>query len=358
MLDSSLRWNDGGNNMTIDRALNEYRDYLVGIQGVRESSARAYRYKLEKVLNHFVEGETGKKKLQMPIVTEAMMAAYMGQLRREVSQNTRRHTVTALKGFYGWLHRVHPEYDNPTVNMKPIKELKGMINVPTVQEVEKLILACGRDGFLQVRNSAILCVFADTGIRVSELCALKMRDIAVDGEQFVMQVPATKGNSGRSIPFAYQEVGAIVAEFFSYYYLTVKFTHGYGPNDPLFQRAAVYYKKRNGVYIEGMPTAYGSGPISRESVYQIVANAAKKCGMENIHPHTFRHFYATYLAAKGLDPIKIQARLGHATLDMVLKYIHLAEVIKGDAAKNNPLSGVKAGWKGGVKALRLVKSEE
>jgi len=54
MLDSSLRWNDGGNNMTIDRALNEYRDYLVGIQGVRESSARAYRYKLEKVLNHFV----------------------------------------------------------------------------------------------------------------------------------------------------------------------------------------------------------------------------------------------------------------------------------------------------------------
>ena len=337
--------------MKIDAVIKQYLVYATGIEGLRESSAGAYRYKIVGLLKAFSEdGET------FPLITEAALAEYMGEMRKNRSINTRRGTITALKRFYAWLCKNYPKLENPAVNLKPIREYQRMINVLKIDEVERMIVSCGRDNFCQIRNAAIICVLADTGIRVSELCALTMRDVSQDEQQFVMQVPVTKGQRGRSIPFAYQAEGRIVAEYFSFYYLLAKYKMGYQPGDPLFQRSAVRYRKTALGYVEGSATAYGAGPLHRDSISTMLSRVARRAGIESkVHPHAFRHFYATYLAAKGMDPIKIQGRLGHASLDMIQKYIHLAEIIKGDAAKDNPLSGVKSGWTGGVQALNTAR---
>ena len=172
-----------------------------------------------------------------------------------------------------------------------------------------------------------------------------------------MTVPPTKGNRSRYIPFCYQQEGALVAELFSLYYMMVKYKRGYKPNDYLFQRDMVYYKKTANGYIEGAERPWDAGPLSRKSVAVMLKCVAEGAGIDrHVTPHSFRHFYATYLAVNGVDPMKIQQRLGHASLDRTMIYVHYADIVKKDSAKDNPLGGSKADFRGSVKAWSEIKN--
>lgn len=347
--------------MKLERVVNEYMEYLIGIKGVRMSSAVSYRMKLVKFLRGMVEKvervEKVEKveKVEMPKVSQEDVAKYMAGLVGVVGINTRRMTVTVLRDFFKWYSGKYGG-GNPARNLVPIREYIKHPEVIRLEEVEKIILAAGKDAFFQVRNAAIICVLADTGIRVSELCALKLKDISWEDEQFIMTVPPTKGNRSRMLPFGYLKEGNIVAEYFSYYYALVKFKMGWLPDDYLFQRDMLYWRKVDGGWVEGAARPYGPGPLSRRSVLDIVKKLAREAGVERrVSPHSFRHFYATYLAVTGTDPIKIQQRLGHSSLERTMIYVHYADIVKSDSAKNNPLSKTGAGWKGAVVALEMAK---
>ncbi len=350
--------------MKMMKVVNEYSQYLIGIKGVRASSEASYRMKLLKFLRTIENGELRNENdkrqdaastMDMPKVTQEDVARYMAGLVGKVGINTRRMTVTVLRDFFKWYSGKYGG-GNPARNLVPIREYIKHPDVLRLEEVEKIILAAGKDAFFQVRNAAIVCVLADTGIRVSELCELRIKDISQEDEQFIMTVPATKGNRSRMLPFCFMKEGSIVAEYFSFYYAMVRYKKGWMPDDYLFQRDMFYWRKVEGGWVEGAARNYLPGPLSRRTVLDIVKRLAREAGVERkVSPHSFRHFYATYLAVTGTDPIKIQQRLGHSSLDRTMIYVHYADIVKSDSAKNNPLSKIGAGWKGAVETLKMAK---
>lgn len=335
--------------MRIGTLLEEYRKYLTGIRGVRDSTARAYIGQLRKFLGSKTEAKA---------IGEAELMGKMNELRGRCAVNTRRKLVSALKGFYAWAEFQH-QIPNITSRLATVKEWIPAIDVIRLNEVEKMIATAGKDNFIQLRNAAIICVFADTGIRVSELVNLKLKDISWEEQQCLMMVQPSKGNKSRYIPFCTMEEGSLVAEYFNYYYATVKFKRGWGPDDYLFQREPLRWTRDGDGWKQGGAQWFDPGPLSAKGVWSMVKQLAARAGIERrVTPHSFRHFYATYLAVKKVDPIKIMQRLGHAKLDRTMLYIHYADIVKADSAKDNPLTGVKAGWKGGVKVMKAVMAQE
>lgn len=340
--------------MKLSKALAEYVTYEMGIRGVRESSARTYRTKLNKMFRE-INIELGNKPDTLPNMDEKQLGGYLAGLRGRQAQNSRRILITAVRTFYRWYCQVYGG-DDPSRNVQPVREYIKHPDVLRLDDVERLVMAAGKDHFLMIRNATIVCVLADTGIRVSELCALRVGDVALEGQQFIMTVPAIKGNKSRMIPFCYQQEGNVVAEYFSMYYAYVRFKLGWGPQEYLFQRSQTRYRRVDGGYAEGGRCWWDAGPLSRDAVNNILKGLARRAGVaRKVTPHSFRHFYATYLAVKKVSPDVIRQRLGHTSLDRTMIYVHMADVISGDSAKDNPLAHVKAGWKGAVRTLKSVE---
>jgi site-specific recombinase XerD len=75
------------------------------------------------------------------------------------------------------------------------------------------------------------------------------------------------------------------------------------------------------------PSAQGARPISPKAVYLACRNAAQTAGIsKSVHPHSFRHAFATHLLEAGVNLRTIQILLGHANLETTARYLHVADV--------------------------------
>lgn len=146
------------------------------------------------------------------------------------------------------------------------------------------------------RNRAIILLLVDTGIRASELCTLKINDINL--KTFRVHVFG-KGKKEREVRMCARTSEAI------WKYLTER--PDARPEDPLFI------------------TSQGNA-FTRNRLGRIIENIGERAGINDPHPHRFRHTFAVQFLRNGGDPYTLQDLLGHETMDMVRRYLHLAQV--------------------------------
>lgn len=153
------------------------------------------------------------------------------------------------------------------------------------------------------RDRAVILTLLDTGLRASELCALKVGDVDLKtGRMEVKHGPrgGAKGGKGRTV-----FLGKTVRRFV-WRYLAER-EDGEDPDAPLF-------------------AGRWDRPMNPDSLRQLLKALGEKAGVRNCYPHRFRHTFAiTYLRSGG-DVFTLQALLGHSTLDMVRYYARVAEV--------------------------------
>ncbi len=324
--------------------LNEYLEFLQSFKGLRFSTAKSYHDKVSIFLNH------SEKKLKD--LTQQDLINFISSIKKKkVTNATHRHYVTSLKSYFSFLNKY---YNLPDIaqELRPPKAETKFPNILKVDEVESMILSVGISSPLALRNSAILCLLADTGIRVSELIQLRFGHVQKEKCQLILNVSHSKTYRSRQIPFCYYEQGGLVAEYFLAYY-TFLLQKGCRSEDYLFQTDPYHWIKTKDGFRAGKENPQGVHPLTRISIFNIIKKAAKNVGLDFLpSPHSFRHFYATYLAVNGLDVHKIKQRLGHSNLDRTQIYIHYADIVKNDSARNNPLSGKKAGFSGFAKLLK------
>lgn len=329
--------------------LDKYYDHLFLGSGLRDHTAKLYCAKIRFILDFI-----GKEDVT---VTRDDLMSFIGSLKsRHASNTTIRLYVTVMKSFWGFLKKFRYLSLNPAKDIRPPKAEAKIPDILTRDEVESMITSVGLSTPLALRNSAILCLLADTGIRVSELIQLRFGHIKREKMQFILNVPSsTKSYRARQIPFCYFEEGGLVSEHFLAYY-TFLLQKGARSEQFLFQTEPCAWKRlTDGTVIPGKETR-GVHQLSRIDVYNIVRAAAKKAGISHKpSPHSFRHFYATYLAVDGMDVYKIKERLGHSSLERTQIYIHYADIVKNDSAKNNPLSGIKTKFTGFAKIMKENK---
>jgi integrase/recombinase XerD len=162
------------------------------------------------------------------------------------------------------------------------------------QEIELLIEVTPNP-----KHKAILAVLYSSGIRIDELLHLCLKDI--DSDRMVMRVTKGKGNRSRDTLLALKTLGLLR----DYYART--------------SSKPIKYVFEGG----GKP----GQTYSATSVRRIIKRAAAKAGIKkNIHPHTFRHAFATHMLEQGSNLKLIQKLLGHSSLRSTMVYLHLAAI--------------------------------
>jgi site-specific recombinase XerD len=311
--------------------IGKYYDYLTGMYGKTESTASNYCGKL-RLMEKFLQ-----KSIEKSDVSD--VNAFLLHLRdQKMSINTRRHYQIVLKAFFTWLSD-QTGNDNPAIGIKPMREEMVNPNVLAVDDVKKMILACGNRNYVEMRNAAMIIVMAETGVRVSELTQLRKSHIKLTDTQYILNMDSRircKNFKQRQIPFCYLEEGRLATEIFTAFYMMLgSFSH----DDYIFIKSPYSYKK-NGT--PGKPTSFGREKLTSRRVHAIIGRTAEKAGIERlVHPHDFRHFYGTMMAKNQTRLEVLQSFMGHSSVDYTMKYVHLAAATINDASKNNPLKDVK-----------------
>jgi integrase/recombinase XerC len=225
-------------------------------------------------------------------ITRTDVSEFLGHLAdRRLSGVTRARKLAALREWFRYLEGDGRIAKNPTVGVDTPKKERGSRTALRSDEYSKLLSLAGANP----RDYAILQVFLQTGIRVSELCALTRS--AIDFAQRTVHVGHGKGQKARTIELEKRGIQAIKS------YLAVR---PESLHDALFLN-------------------YQGQPLGERGVRKMVAKYLKASGItKKISPHSLRHTFATYKAERGVSPYVLREWLGHARLDTTQIYVHLA----------------------------------
>lgn len=227
-----------------------------------------------------------------------------------VTNNTILHYYSALAAMWSWAveEKIVPE--NTVHMVTPPKPEEREILPLTEAEFKALVAATSRSKAYErpgkrlsdhatlqpERIRAILLLLLDTGLRVGELTSLKI--FQVDHRNQRIQLMG-KGAKERSVPFSPRTAQAL------WRYLSTR--PDAENSEPLF---STHHKRK----------------IDQTQLAKSLKALGAKAGVHNVHPHRFRHTFAIQYLRNGGDPYTLQKLLGHSTLDMVKRYLSLAQI--------------------------------
>jgi integrase/recombinase XerD len=246
---------------------------------------------------------------------------------RKLSVKTVRNCWGTLSCFWRWASKEF-EFENP-FHIEPIKFYTKPISPLREEEVEKLLSACNQVSKIsstkqtyiskrntQKRDRAILLTLLDTGVRAGELCNIKIHDLELDiGRIYV----TGKGNKSRYVYF-----GKITRQAI-WRYLVERF-----PNEKPPQNEALF-TARDGLHA-----------LTRHGALLLIKRLGLRVGVPNVHPHRFRHTFAIQFLKNGGNVFELQQLLGHSDLNMVKKYVQIAQMdLEASARKASPADNWK-----------------
>lgn len=225
------------------------------------------------------------------------IAEYMGALSDKLSKRTQSRVLSSLKSFFDYLVLEGDRTDNPCDRIDSPKLGRYLPDVLSVGEVAAIIESVRVEAPSGRRDRAILEMLYGCGLRVSELCSLRISHVYAD-EGFVRIVG--KGNKERLVPLGEPAAEAFIS------YLEVR-GDAYAPmyDDIVFLNR------------------FGK-PLSRVAVFNMIKKQALAAGVvKNISPHTFRHSFATHMIENGADLRVVQEMLGHESVLTTEIYTHI-----------------------------------
>jgi len=168
----------------------------------------------------------------------------------------------------------------------------------------------------QDRNRAIILLLLDTGLRADELCSLAVRD--VDLHNRFVHVASGKGDSERFVPFSPRTAQALWKYLAS---RTDKCRGRSGKGNPQMNN----FNRPAPTTHEPFFITLNQTPLDRHRLLKQLRSLGRRAGVANVHPHRFRHTFAILYLRNGGDPYSLQVILGHATMEMVKKYLQIAK---------------------------------
>jgi site-specific recombinase XerC len=246
-----------------------------------------YRDSARQLLEHL---QTKGMPTAVGAITREHVEDYQTGLYAHVSVSTVATRYRCLQQLFKWL------VDEGEIDHSPMERMKAPIvpetPVPVIssEDAKRLLATCTGKDFADRRDQAILRLFFDGGVRLSELTGLTLAD--VDRDQQVVHVLG-KGGRARAVPY-----GAKTAQSIDRY-LRVRHRSAYQDMDALWLGLR--------------------GPLNPGGVYRIVKRRAKQAGLE-IHPHQLRHTFAHDWRAQGGSPDDLMRLGGWRSPQMLARY--------------------------------------
>jgi len=275
------------------------RSYLHFLELEKNASANtisSYKIDLARYLDYL---ET--KEIILPNkIKEKDIAAFLGLLREfGLSPSSVSRNLSSIKMFHKFLVGEGVSKMNPAENIETPKLSKTLPDVLNQDEIETILNQPNPVEPLAIRDKAILETLYATGMRVTEVITLKQSNVNKD--EGIVRVFG-KGSKERLVP-----IGKSALKWIAKYLNEVRGNlskQGSG-QDVLFLNAR-------------------GRPMSRMAVWNIVRTYTTKSGIKKeVHPHTFRHSFATHLLEGGADLRAVQEMLGHADIATTQIYTHI-----------------------------------
>ena len=284
--------------MLMSRAIDEYVSFLRVEKGASPLTVEAYARDLADY-SLFLE-EIGIDSVER-IDRDAIVAYEADMAARDYAVKSIDRHISVLKGFHKFLVRDGYAKDNPAATVRIPQAPATLPDVLSIQQVQDLLDRQLGDDPASLRNRAILEVLYGCGLRVSECSGLNVADCQLeDGYLRVFG----KGGKERIAPIS----GAALAALQDY------LAHG----RPHLAKAG---KPASAVFLNNR-----GGRLTRQSIHAIVARAGGAIGIDNLHPHTLRHSFATHMLEGGADLRVIQEILGHSDISTTQIYTHVDRV--------------------------------
>jgi integrase/recombinase XerD len=273
-----------------DPDVQEFMHFCALEKGLAPNTLEAYRADLKRFAA-FLETAFMPPREALLIYLNSLYRSGLG------SRSIARH-LTTLRTFYKFQLAERKIESDPTEHIKSPKQWQTIPHYLNAEQIERLLAAPDQTKPTGLRDKAMIELLYATGLRVSELCHLRLGDI----ERRLGFVRATgKGNKQRLIPAGRPALDLVERYIESARPLILK------------QRASPWL----------FVTARG-GCLTRQAFWHALAQHGKKAGIfHDLSPHVLRHSFATHLLEGGADLRSVQTMLGHSDISTTQIYTHV-----------------------------------
>ena len=290
--------------------IDEFCDTLWLEDGLSKNSLDAYRRDLAAFAQWL---ETARPAVgSLYAAGTADLQAYFAARHGDTKASSANRRLSALKRFYQWALRQRHIAEDPCLRMASAKQPLRFVHTLSEGQVEALLAAPDLRTPLGIRDRTMLELMYASGLRVSELVALKTLELSMnDG---VLRITG-KGAKTRLVPFGEQ------ARLWIERYLREA------------RGAILDGQQDDALFVTGR-----GGPMTRQMFWVVVKKHAAKAGITApLSPHTLRHAFATHLLNHGADLRVVQLLLGHSDISTTQIYTHVArERLKQLHAQHHP----------------------
>ena len=282
-------------SLTWKQSFRNFETYLRLEKSLSENSIEAYLSDVIKLENYFIE--TGIDISPISVTYPDLKAFLVWYAVTNKNTRTQSRVLSGIRAFFRFLLIEGEMEENPASLIESPKIGLKLPEVLSVEEIDRIIGKIDLSKPEGHRNKAIIETLYGCGLRVSELVNLRLTDIHYK-EEFV--VVTGKGNKQRLVPVSQKALKEIDIYKQDRNHLSV-----------ITDQNVLFLNRRG-------------RRLTRAMIFTIIKDLAAKAGIKkNIHPHTFRHSFATHMIEAGADLRAVQEMLGHESILTTEIYTHI-----------------------------------
>jgi integrase/recombinase XerD len=265
-------------------------------KGLSDNTILAYRRDIEKFAAFATDRGLGTREITRSDVVDFLASLYK---RRLDSRSVARHLVT-IRNFFRFALLEGYIDDDPAATIESPRFRQSLPSFLSIEEVDRLLRQPDTTNIIGLRDRALIEIMYSAGLRVSELCGLRVDDLQLDPGCLRC---IGKGNKERLVPVGKQAL-AIVRK----YLRTARPELLRGGSSPY-----LFLNQRG-------------GKLDRITFWKLLGAYGRKAGLRKpLTPHMLRHSFATHLLDRGADLRSVQIMLGHSDISTTQIYTHVIE---------------------------------
>ena len=271
----------------------EFLTYLQVEKGLARHTLESYKRDLDRLQTWANKNNKHVHELARPDLRK-----WIASLSRDgLAPTSIARAVSATRGFFKFLMLDGHIKSHPAEDLDTPQRFAYLPKFLTEDEINRLFAAPDIATEEGIRDRAVLEVMYASGMRVSELVALKQDDLDLLAGLVVLH---GKGNKQRRVPLGKSAIHWLQQ------YAAVKAGYGKQSSPNVF--------------------LHRGRPFTRQIAWSMIKQHAEKAGIRNVSPHTLRHSFATHLLQHGADSRSVQALLGHSDISTTQIYTHITDI--------------------------------
>ncbi len=282
--------------LSMKRDLKNYFDYIFLEKGLSQNTIEAYKHNL----NVYVKFLHSKGITSLSSAADEDLSDFLLNLDKiGLCSVSRARYLSCLRGFHKYYHSIGKATRDVSELLEMPKQARNLPETLSYEEITRIIEATDTHNAAGIRDRTIFELLYACGLRVSELIDLKYKNIFQEAE--IIRVFG-KGSKERLIPIGKP---------------ALKWIEEYNKNSrPLFFKSDIssdfFFLNQRG------------GKLTRMGIWKLLQKYSKLANIEkNVHPHLFRHSFATHMLEGGADLRAVQEMLGHSDISTTQIYTHL-----------------------------------